>query len=220
MIATFQNSAFVLSTGIFFTLMAAGLPGKLPAAMPSGLTAQGVPAATAAPISHLPRPACCPPPSPAATRCGNCPARCCITCPGPRGLRGRAGVFPHLITAPSHSGPGVAFGSAITASVIAAAASALTGQGHADPRRAPVTGLTNWPPRPAKPASSPANSPSPASRNRTPNRLTSPTRAGASWFSPIRSVLVQFTAARTSWVDHSSPRMLRAPGQTVALRYS
>ena len=133
MIATFQNSAFVLSIGIFFTLMVAGLSSKLPAAMYSGLTAQGVPAATAAPISHLPRPACCPPPSSATTRCSNCPARCCITCPGPRGLRGRAGVFPYLITAPSHSGPGVAFGSAITASVIAAAASALTGQGHADP---------------------------------------------------------------------------------------
>ena len=54
MIATFQNSAFVLSIGIFFTLMVAGLSSKLPAAMYSGLTAQGVPAATAAPISHLP----------------------------------------------------------------------------------------------------------------------------------------------------------------------
>src|SRR6202034_1029019 len=40
MIATFQNSAFVLSIGIFFTLMVAGLSSKLPAAMLSGLTAQ------------------------------------------------------------------------------------------------------------------------------------------------------------------------------------
>src|SRR6202142_2777297 len=47
MIATFQNSAFVLSIGIFFTLMVAGLSSKLPAALSSGLTAQGVPAATA-----------------------------------------------------------------------------------------------------------------------------------------------------------------------------
>src|SRR6201985_948533 len=54
MIATFQNSAFVLSIGIFFSLMVAGLSSKLPAAMYGGLTAQGVPAATAAPISHLP----------------------------------------------------------------------------------------------------------------------------------------------------------------------
>jgi MFS family permease len=48
MIAAFQNSAFVLSIGIFFTLMVAGLSGKLPWAMFSGLTAQDVPAATAA----------------------------------------------------------------------------------------------------------------------------------------------------------------------------
>src|SRR6202007_2409621 len=47
MSATFQNSAFVLSIGIFFTLMVAGLSSKLPAAMYSGLTAQGVPGATA-----------------------------------------------------------------------------------------------------------------------------------------------------------------------------
>jgi hypothetical protein len=35
--------------------------------------------------------------------------------------------FPHLITAPFHSGLGVAFGFAIAANVIAAVASALTG---------------------------------------------------------------------------------------------
>ena len=40
--------------------------------------------------------------------------------------------FPHLITAPFHSGLGVAFGFAIAANVIAAIASALTG------RRTPV----------------------------------------------------------------------------------
>jgi hypothetical protein len=44
----------LLSIGIFFTLMVAGLSSKLPSAMFSGLTAQGVPAATAASISHLP----------------------------------------------------------------------------------------------------------------------------------------------------------------------
>jgi hypothetical protein len=35
--------------------------------------------------------------------------------------------FPHLITAPFHSGLGVAFGFAIAANVLAAIASALTG---------------------------------------------------------------------------------------------
>ena len=54
MIATFLNSASVLSIGIFFSLMVAGLSSKLPSTMFSGLTAQGVPAAAATPISHLP----------------------------------------------------------------------------------------------------------------------------------------------------------------------
>ena len=44
---TFQNSAQVLSIGIFFTLMIIGLASSLPAAMTSGLEAHGVSAATA-----------------------------------------------------------------------------------------------------------------------------------------------------------------------------
>ena len=54
MAATFQNSAMVLSIGIFFSLMIVGLTASLPAAMNHGLTAQGVPAAEAARIAHLP----------------------------------------------------------------------------------------------------------------------------------------------------------------------
>jgi hypothetical protein len=133
MIATFQNSAFVLSIGIFFTLMVAGLSSKLPGAMFSGLTAQGVPAATAAPISHLP-----PIGVLFASFLGYNPIQQLL---GPllhqlspahaAYVTGRE-FFPHLITAPFHSGLGVAFGFAIAANVIAAIASALTG------RRTPV----------------------------------------------------------------------------------
>src|SRR5579863_3210877 len=54
MLATVMNSAAVLSIGIFFSLMIAGLSRRLPATLLSGLTAQGVPAATATQISHLP----------------------------------------------------------------------------------------------------------------------------------------------------------------------
>jgi len=128
MIATFQNSAFVLSIGIFFTLMVAGLSSKLPGAMLSGLTAQGVPAATAAPISHLP-----PIGVLFASFLGYNPMQQLL---GPllhqlssahaAYVTGRE-FFPHLITVPFHSGLGVAFGFAI-----AACASALTG------RRTPV----------------------------------------------------------------------------------
>ena len=210
MIATFQNSAFVLSIGIFFTLMVVGLSSKLPAAMYSGLTAQGVPAATAAPISHLP-----PIGVLFASFLGYNPMQQLL---GPllhhlppahaAYVAGRE-FFPHLITAPFHSGLGVAFGFAIAANVIAAVASALTG-----PR-----------------------TPAPAARESLgyelaavageggfePGELVVPlgTEHRTAWqarlrpvlvaFSSIRSVLVQFTAATISWVDHSSPRVLCAP---------
>src|SRR2546423_13828470 len=51
---TFQNSAQVLSIGIFFTLMIIGLAATLPAAMSSGLEAHGVSQATAQHVAHLP----------------------------------------------------------------------------------------------------------------------------------------------------------------------
>src|SRR4051795_7095604 len=54
MLATFMNSASVLSIGVFFTLMIVGLSADLPHTMQAGLTAHGVPAADAARISHLP----------------------------------------------------------------------------------------------------------------------------------------------------------------------
>ncbi len=54
MTATFQNSAQVLSIGIFFTLIITGLAAQLPGALYHGLTAEGVPATAAARISHLP----------------------------------------------------------------------------------------------------------------------------------------------------------------------
>src|SRR4029077_5927205 len=54
MLATFMNSASVLSIGVFFTLMIVGLASGLPHALQSGLVAHGVPAADAARVSHLP----------------------------------------------------------------------------------------------------------------------------------------------------------------------
>ena len=55
MATTFQNSALVLSIGIFFTLMMLGLAGSLPGTLDQGLRAQGVAAADAAQrISQLP----------------------------------------------------------------------------------------------------------------------------------------------------------------------
>ena len=51
---TFQNSAQVLSIGIFFTLMILGLSATLPHTLASGLTASGVSPTTAAGVAHLP----------------------------------------------------------------------------------------------------------------------------------------------------------------------
>jgi MFS family permease len=129
MIATFMNSASVLSIGIFFSLMVAGLSSKLPSTLLSGLTAQGVPAAAATPISHLP-----PIGVLFAAFLGYNPMQQLL---GPllshlspahaAYVIGRE-FFPHLITAPFHDGIGVAFGFAIAACVIGAIASALTGR--------------------------------------------------------------------------------------------
>ena len=119
MIATFMNSASVLSIGIFFSLMVAGLASKLPASMFSGLTAQGIPASAATTISHLP-----PIGVLFAAFLGYNPMQQLL---GPllghlpsahaAYVTGRE-FFPNLITQPFHSGLGIAFGFAIAASVI------------------------------------------------------------------------------------------------------
>ena len=51
---TFQNSAQVLSIGIFFSLMIVGLSTGLPASLYHGLVSQGVPQAAADKVAHLP----------------------------------------------------------------------------------------------------------------------------------------------------------------------
>jgi MFS family permease len=54
MLNTFQNSAQVLSIGLFFTVITLGLAARLPHALDAGLVAQGVPAAQAHTIAGLP----------------------------------------------------------------------------------------------------------------------------------------------------------------------
>jgi MFS family permease len=128
MIATVMNTAFVLSIGIFFTLMVAGLSSKLPTAMSGGLIAQAIPASAAHTISHLP-----PIGVLFAAFLGYNPMKQLL---GPLLAHLPAGhaayvagreFFPNLITAPFHDGLGVAFAFAIAANVIAAIASLLTG---------------------------------------------------------------------------------------------
>ena len=51
---TFQNSAQVLSIGMFFTLMIIGLAATLPSTLYTGLVQHGVPAGAAAQVANLP----------------------------------------------------------------------------------------------------------------------------------------------------------------------
>jgi MFS family permease len=128
-IATFMNASFVLSIGIFFSLIVTGLSSSLPAALSHGLTTNGVPAAAANTISHLP-----PIGVLFAAFLGFNPMKQLL---GPllnhlspahaSYLTGRD-FFPTVITHPFHSGLGIAFWFAIAASLIAAIASLLTGQ--------------------------------------------------------------------------------------------
>ncbi|HEX5449130.1 MAG TPA: MFS transporter [Gaiellaceae bacterium] len=128
---TFQNSAQVLSIGVFFTLMILGLAASLPHALDSGLTANGVPSATAAHIAQLP-----PISVLFAAFLGYNPAQELI---GPHVLaqlpahdaatiNGR-GFFPNLIAGPFRSGLHEAFAFAIGACLVAAIASWSRG-GH------------------------------------------------------------------------------------------
>ncbi|WP_343232888.1 MULTISPECIES: MFS transporter [unclassified Tsukamurella] len=54
MMTTFQNAAMVLSIGLFFSLMIAGLSSHLPSAMFNGLTANGVSQEAANNVANLP----------------------------------------------------------------------------------------------------------------------------------------------------------------------
>jgi MFS family permease len=126
---TFQNSAQVLSIGIFFTLMIVGLASTLPATLSSGLQQHGVDPATAHQVASLP-----PVSILFAAFLGYNPIEHLL---GPHALAGLSAhdqsvltgssFFPHLISAPFQSGLHAAFTFAIVACLIAAAASLLRG---------------------------------------------------------------------------------------------
>src|SRR5579862_6029050 len=129
MLATFQNSASVLSIGVFFTLMIVGLASALPHTLQSHLVAHGVPAADAVRVSHLP-----PVATLFASFLGYNPM---ATLLGPHVLHGLPHgqstvltgrqFFPSLITSPFHTALVYAFVFAVAACLIAAFASLLRG---------------------------------------------------------------------------------------------
>src|SRR5689334_16206527 len=126
--ATFQNSGMVLSIGLFFTLMIAGLADTLPSALSSGLTSHGVPAADAARIAALP-----PVGVLFAAFLGYNPVQQLLgptlaTLPPDQAafLTGRS-FFPQLISGPFSDGLTAAFWFAIVACLVAAVASWFSG---------------------------------------------------------------------------------------------
>ena len=129
MTTTFQNSAQVLSIGIFFSLMIVGLSAALPASLSHGLAAQGISPPLAARVSHLP---------PIATLfaafLGINPAQhllgagtlAHLPAANAAAIQSRS-FFPNLIAGPFHHGLRTAFNFAIPACLVAAAASWFRG---------------------------------------------------------------------------------------------
>jgi MFS family permease len=127
--STFQNSAQVLSIGIFFTLMIVGLSSSLPTAMYHGLVAQGVPGDVASRVAHLP-----PVSTLFAAFLGYNPMQhllgSAVLAHLPSGhaavITGRR-FFPTLISDPFRQGLHAAFDFAIATCLVAAAASWMRG---------------------------------------------------------------------------------------------
>jgi MFS family permease len=127
--ATFQNAGFVLSIGLFFSLMIAGLAARLPATLYTGLTANGVPPDTAERIAHLP-----PVGSLFAAFLGYNPIRtllgpAALAHLGPAQAANLTGTsfFPGLIAEPFRHGLAIVFLAALVMSLVAAGASWLRG---------------------------------------------------------------------------------------------
>lgn len=129
--STFQNTGMPISMGIFFSLIILGLSARVPAAMYSGLLANGVSAARASHLSHLPAIgylfAAFLGYNPLQTLLGaktlaSLPRRDALTLTSKQ-------FFPHLISGPFHSGLIVAFSFALGMCLVAAGASWLRG-GH------------------------------------------------------------------------------------------
>jgi MFS family permease len=138
---TFQNSAQVLSVGIFFSLMIVGLASTLPHAMASGLHAHGVSAADATRISHTP-----PVSILFAAFLGFNPIQhlagahvlSTLSAQSQAVVTGRS-FFPQLISGPFRTGLHEAFLFAIIACLVAAVASLMRGGMYHHDSSSPVT---------------------------------------------------------------------------------
>ncbi|HLI43679.1 MAG TPA: MFS transporter [Acidimicrobiales bacterium] len=129
MSTTFQNSAMVLSIGVFFSLMVLGLAAGLPSHLEHGLLAAGLPRAKAAEVAHLP-----PVGTLFAAFLGYNPVGVLLgssihhlSHAHALQVTGR-GFFPSLIATPFQAGLRKAFDFAAVACLVAAVASWLSGE--------------------------------------------------------------------------------------------
>jgi MFS family permease len=128
MAATFQNSASVLSIGVFFSLIIVGLSSTLPAVLYHGLTTHGVGVAAATQVSHLP-----PVGSLFASFLGYNPVGTLLSGTLPQLPHGTAAFltghtfFPSLVSGPFASGIHTVFYFAAGCCVVAAVASWMRG---------------------------------------------------------------------------------------------
>jgi MFS family permease len=127
---TFQNSAQVISIGIFFSLMIVGLSSALPHNVSAGLLAHGVPQAVADKASHLP-----PISTLFAAFLGYNPVQHLVGAAtiahlstAQQAALAQRGFFPSLIAGPFSKGLAAAFDFAIAMSLLAAVASWTRGK--------------------------------------------------------------------------------------------
>jgi MFS family permease len=136
--ATAMNAGTVLSIGVFFSLLIAGLARSLPSTLGSGLAAAGVPADAVTRATALP-----PVGSVFAAFLGVNPVQQLLgpdvirTLPADKAaeLTGQS-FFPGLISGPFHSGLVVVFTAAVVMSVVAAAVSLARGKRYVHTDRA------------------------------------------------------------------------------------
>ena len=202
MSATFQNSAMVLSIGIFFTLIILGLAGSLPGTLQHGLVAQGVPAADAARVAALP-----PVSVLFASLLGYNPVQTLLGhvirhLPASRAayLTGRS-FFPTLISPSFSRGLTIAFGFAAAMCVIAALASLLRGGKYV--HRAPAAGQAAGPGQAASADPGRATSPAPGDAELAP---------GDAELAPADAELAPADAGSPAPADAGSPALAGNPG--------
>jgi MFS family permease len=126
--ATFQNSGMLISIGLFFSLMIAGLAAALPHTMSSGLVGQGIAPDVASRVAHLP-----PVGSLFAAFLGYNPMKTLLgpaltaLPPARAAYIGGTTFFPQLISGPFIQGLRIVFSASVVMSLIAAAASWMRG---------------------------------------------------------------------------------------------